>query len=155
MEQHPHEATLEHADQHQHHGGNGKYLAVFGALCVLTAMSFFIGNSSIKETAPLTAWAAMMAVSVGKALLVMLFFMHLLWEANWKYVLTIPAAMMSVFLILMLVPDIGRRVGHYSYDRWVHSAEGEPVIVPDKILEPEHHDPPESSEQAAASQQAR
>ena len=32
-----------------------------------------------------------------------------MWEANWKYVLTIPASMMSIFLVLMLVPDIGRR----------------------------------------------
>ena len=37
----------------------------------------------------------------------MLFFMHLIWEANWKYVLTFPAALMCVFLVLMLVPDVG------------------------------------------------
>jgi len=45
-----------------------------------------------------------------------LFFMHLKWEADWKYVLTIPASVMSVFLVLALVPDIGRRVnGFYPY----------------------------------------
>ena len=52
----------------------------------------------------------MMAVSCVKTMLVVLFFMHLLWEANWKYVLTIPAAMMSLFLVIMLVPDVGCRV---------------------------------------------
>ena len=54
----------------------------------------------------------MMAVSCTKAMLVILFFMHVKYEANWKYVLTIPAAFMSIFLILALVPDIGLR-GHW------------------------------------------
>jgi cytochrome c oxidase subunit 4 len=71
----------------------------------------------------------MMAVSCAKAMLVILFFMHLLWEASWKYVLTIPCAMMSVFLLLMLVPDVGCRYNHYSEERLLHAAD--PV---------EHHD---------------
>jgi cytochrome c oxidase subunit 4 len=61
----------------------------------------------------------MMAVSCSKALLVILFFMHILWEANWKFVLTIPAALMSMFLILMLVPDIGNR-GRYASEERKH-----------------------------------
>ena len=68
-------------------------------------------------------WAMMMAVSCAKAMLVILFFMHMKWEANWKYVLTIPASMMSIFLLLMLVPDIGRRTDNYSEERWLHAAE--------------------------------
>ena len=67
----------------------------------------------------------MMAISCAKAALVILFFMHLKWEANWKYVLTIPASIMSVFLVLMLVPDIGLRTGWYSMERWEYSAEPE------------------------------
>ena len=55
-------------------------------------------------------------------MLVILFFMHLLWEANWKYVLTIPAAMMSCFLVLMLIPDVGLRGNWYSEERVVHAA---------------------------------
>lgn len=106
-----------------HHGGLGKYLAVFAALCGLTLVSFFIANSTIKETAPMTAWAAMMAVSAAKALLVMLFFMHLIWEANWKYVLTIPAGMMSLFLVVMLVPDVGQRAWYYHPTRWLYATE--------------------------------
>ena len=51
----------------------------------------------------------MMAISCMKALLVISFFMHLRWEANWKYVLTIPASIMSIFLVLMLVPDVLQR----------------------------------------------
>jgi cytochrome c oxidase subunit 4 len=113
-----------HAGEHQHHGGLAKYIAVFVALCVLTGISFAVGNSqSLRENSPHVMWAAMMAVSCAKAMLVILFFMHLIWEANWKYVLTIPASLMSIFLMLMLVPDIGRRTQKYSDERWLYAAE--------------------------------
>jgi cytochrome c oxidase subunit IV len=114
-------------DTHQGHGGLGVYLMVFVSLCILTLLSFLVGNSQVlREKAPQVMWAAMMAVSCAKAMLVMLFFMHLKWEANWKYVLTVPASMMSLFLVLMLVPDIGRRTRNYSDDRWLYAAE--PVV---------------------------
>ena len=116
-----HDAAQTH--EHEQHGGNAKYLAVFGALVVLTIISFVLGNSGLKDSAPHVAWAGMMAVSCAKALLVMLFFMHLLWEANWKYVLTIPASLMSVFLVLLLVPDVGMRTHHYNLRRWIHASE--------------------------------
>jgi len=114
-----------HANDQEHgHAGVGKYVVVFIALCVLTAISFAVGNShSLRQNSPGTMWAMMMAVSCAKALLVILFFMHMLWEANWKYVLTIPATMMSMFLLLMLVPDIGRRTEKYSEERWFNAAE--------------------------------
>ena len=64
----------------------------------------------------------MMAVSCTKALLVILCFMHIWWEANWKFVLTIPAMLMSIFLILMLVPDVGMRLRHASEERQFQSA---------------------------------
>ena len=34
----------------------------------------------------------------------------------------VQAGMMSLFLVMMLVPDIGRRTRNYSDDRWLHSA---------------------------------
>jgi cytochrome c oxidase subunit IV len=73
-------------------------------------------------------------------MLVILFFMHVLWEANWKYVLTIPASMMSIFLLLMLVPDIGRRTDRYSSERWLHAAEPDPERVPGKATHAHDHD---------------
>ena len=111
---HSHGAS--HGD-HDDHGGIAKYVQVFIALCVLTGASFFTYSEAWPFHAyPSVGWAFMMAVSCTKALLVMLFFMHLKWEADWKYVLTIPASVMSVFLVLALVPDIGRRVnGLYPY----------------------------------------
>ncbi len=113
--------------EHEHsHASLGTYLAVFAGLVILTGVSFWIGNSTIKQTMPASAWAGMMAVSCGKAMLVILFFMHLKWEANWKYVLTIPAMMMSVFLVCMLIPDVGMRHRRYSEERLIHAAQPMP-----------------------------
>ena len=112
----------QHSEDDHSHAGTGTYLTVFGVLVVLTAASFALGNSSIMDNSPGVGWAGMMAISCGKAMLVILFFMHLKWEANWKYVLTIPALMMSVFIVCMLTPDIGFRQLKYSRERKWHSA---------------------------------
>ena len=125
-QQHP--PTAEHDNDHEDHGGVGKYVAVFVCLCVLTGASFFtVSDYWPFQDTPAVGRAFMMAVSCSKAMLVILFFMHLLWEANWKYVLTSPAAMMSLFLLLMLVPDVGCRRLHYSAERVIHAAQ--PVLV--------------------------
>jgi cytochrome c oxidase subunit 4 len=105
------------------HGGIGKYLLVFLALCALTTMSFFTYSSLWPwKNEPHVGWAFMMAVSCTKALLVVLFFMHVFWEANWKYVLTIPAAMMAIFLAIMLIPDVGLRTRMVAQEREIHMA---------------------------------
>jgi cytochrome c oxidase subunit 4 len=106
------------------HGGIGKYLLVFIALCGLTLCSFLTYFDFWREHVSVHASRAlMMAVSCTKAMLVIMFFMHLLWEANWKWVLTIPATFMSIFLMLMLVPDVGWRqnngYAHYSEQRYL------------------------------------
>ena len=114
------------SDSHAHvpHAGIGQYIAVFVALCVLTAMSFFTTSSYWPfHDRPQVGWAFMMAVSCTKAMLVIAFFMHLKYEADWKYVLTVPASIMSVLLILALVPDVGMRVYRYSDERLRHAAE--------------------------------
>ena len=116
-----HEA--EHGDDHDH-GGNGKYWMVFFALCILTTASFLTYFPFWHDNVhPAVSHTFMMAVSCTKAFLVMAFFMHLIWEANWKYVLTIPAGMMSIFLMLMLVPDVGCRYDTYTYERLIHAAD--------------------------------
>lgn len=105
-----------HDGAHASHGGVGIYLAVAVALVFLTACSYWtytpfwpFGESiAIKRL-----W--MMAVSCTKAMLVILFFMHLKWEANWKWVLTVPASMMSLLLVLALIPDVGLRYKTTKY----------------------------------------
>ena len=123
----------QHAE-HESHGGLGKYLVVFVLLCILTGASFFTYSPywPFKDS-PQVGRAFMMAVSCTKAMLVILFFMHMLWEGSWKYVLTIPASFMSLFLVVMLVPDIGWRMdtgfASYSEERLRHTAtpKAEPV----------------------------
>jgi cytochrome c oxidase subunit IV len=128
-----HGAAAAHADPHAqahgaheaHHGSTGLYIAVFVALCFLTACSFFTTSRYWPwHDQPQVGWAFMMAVSCTKAMLVILFFMHILWEANWKFVLTIPAALMSIFLLLMLIPDVGMR------GRWASEERQHQMAVP-------------------------
>ena len=98
-------------DDHSHaHASIGQYLAVFLALCVLTGASFFTYSRFWPwPDQPQIGWAFMMAVSCTKAMLVILFFMHVKYEASWKYVLTVPASCMAIFLMCALVPDVGFR----------------------------------------------
>lgn len=114
------------ASQHAVHDLS-KYIYVVIALCVLSTLSFITYFDPWPLDTPAVQRMFMMAVSCSKAMLVILFFMHLKYEANWKYVLTIPASIMAVFLVLALVPDIGSRVngfldyeGKYSSDRMKH-----------------------------------
>jgi cytochrome c oxidase subunit IV len=135
----------DHAEGHgeqAHDHDTTKYWMVFIALCVLTSMSFI--TMHFFHDTPSIGWTVMMAVSCAKALLVICFFMHLIWEASWKYVLTIPAAMMSLFLIFMLVPDIGCRTRYFDEGRWLFSADprwaSEHDRTPEHGVTPQQHD---------------
>lgn len=113
-----------HGGHEGHSVGIAQYIYVFIALCFLTGCSFFTYSHYWPwHDQPQIGWAFMMAVSCTKAMLVILFFMHVMYEANWKFVLTIPAALMSIFLILMLVPDVGLRGRTASEERRYHMAE--------------------------------
>ena len=128
---HGHDEHDEHG--HDDHGGMMKYFYVFVALCVLTGASFFTySNAWPFHDTPAVGRTFMMAVSSVKAMLVILFFMHIKYEANWKYVLTIPAGMMSIFLILMLVPDVGMR-GRWQSDE-SRAAMAKPADTRDAVL---------------------
>jgi cytochrome c oxidase subunit 4 len=136
-----HGPVVEHGTSHGHTAGHGhaahgppkgiaKYIVVFVLLCLLTSASFFTYSPWWRaHFSPQVSWAFMMAVSCTKAMLVILFFMHVMYEANWKFILTIPAALMSIFLILMLVPDVGMRGRWASEERKFHQAEERRVEV--------------------------
>ena len=111
----PHGASSPGAHEHGHddhdHGGLGKYVYVFIALCVLTAASFWTyADWPVKwpyHKQPAVGWAFMLAVASTKAMLVILFFMHVKYEASWKYVLTIPPGIMALLLMCALVARCG------------------------------------------------
>lgn len=116
MSDHAHSLPSEtHGHRHDEddHSGVGKYIYVFAVLCVLTAASFWTyADWPVTwpyHRQPAVGWAFMLAVACTKAMLVILFFMHVKYEASWKYVLTIPPAIMSLLLMCALVPDIGKR----------------------------------------------
>jgi len=128
-EHHPSQAHEDH-DTHEEHGGFSVYMSVFVGLCILSTMSFLTYFEFWREHVPVeVSRAFMMAVSCTKAMLVIMFFMHLKWEANWKWVLTVPASIMSALLILALVPDIGLRMRVASHERMIHAAEVPPRTV--------------------------
>ncbi len=134
-----HDASLT-VDTHDH-GGVGKYIVVFVLLCILTTVSFVTYFPFWRTHIPIeVSRSLMMAVSCSKAMLVAMFFMHLKWEANWKWVLTVPATFMSVFLLLMLVPDIGWRqntgFAQYSTERLLYAPD--PPIVEQEFLKGDH-----------------
>ena len=129
-----------HDDHHESHGGYSLYIGVFLALCVLTTLSFLtyfdFWNNNVPKN---VSRAFMMAVSCTKAMLVIMFFMHLKWEANWKWVLTVPASIMSALLIFALVPDVGFRMRYASEDRMIYAAEL-PAEVEETHGEEHQHD---------------
>ncbi len=127
-----------HADAAHEDHGIAQYIYVFLALCVLTGASFFTYSSYWPfHDQPKIGWAFMMAVSCTKAMLVILFFMHLKWEANWKWVLTVPASLMSLLLVLALVPDIGRRMHYASRQRLTFAADLTPAEAQEDGVEAE------------------
>jgi cytochrome c oxidase subunit 4 len=143
-EQAPQSAALSSHDGHHAHAEHGlaKYIYVFFALCFLTTLSFWTFSDFPFRwpfhDQPMVGRLFMMAVSCCNALLVILFFMHVKYEANWKYVLTIPAGLMSIFLMLMLIPDIGNRGHHASQERKLHQGDPHEAQEIFNLNEPEH-----------------
>lgn len=97
---------MAHDDHSAHHVN---YLYVFGALCVFTGLS--VAFDVVELSYPVTV-VLVLAVAVAKALCVMMFFMHLKFEGNWKYILLAPTTILAIGLPLALLPDIG--VAYYT-----------------------------------------
>ncbi len=97
----------EHA---RHHDVN--YLMVFVTLCCLTALS--VAADVIQIDNRVIVAVIVLAISTTKALCVMLYFMHLKFERNWKYLILAPTTILALGLPLALLPDVG--VHYYSVD---------------------------------------
>ena len=94
---------------HDDHGHHVNYLVIFLVLCGCTALS--VAFDVMEMSKPVTI-VLVLAVACAKALCVMLFFMHLKFERNWKYVLLAPTTILAIGLPLALMPDIG--VAYYQ-----------------------------------------
>ncbi|RMG40433.1 MAG: oxidase [Planctomycetota bacterium] len=110
------------------------YGFIFGLLCVFTAVSWLADE--LKGFGLLTNWyviaVIVMAVAAAKAMCVMLYFMHLKFEQNWKYVLLAPTIILAVGIPLALLPDIGL---HY------YVVADRPAVAADVVGHGEHgHD---------------
>lgn len=112
-------SEIENHNDHTTH--TPTFVVVFLLLCGLTAVSYWIAGSKMMTDSVNMARGCLIAVSAAKAMLVITFFMHLWWEKRWKYVLTIPALILAVVMILLLIPDIGMRADTYSSQRKLHA----------------------------------
>jgi caa(3)-type oxidase subunit IV len=95
------------AHSETHHGGHHhpNYLAVFGVLVVLTAVSFWT-VSSLWPLDKGTGHTLVMLVAVLKATLVAMYFMHLKFDWFKLYVMIVPALLLGTVAICALLPDI-------------------------------------------------
>ena len=86
------------------------YTMIFGALCVCTAISYFLDmvpNATILVS-------GVLAIAVAKALFVMTYFMHLKFEGKWKFIILAPTAILAVGLMFALAPDMAMH--YYNVD---------------------------------------
>jgi cytochrome c oxidase subunit 4 len=122
---------------HDEHGSHVNYLYVFFALCALTALSVLSDVYQPPSYALLIV--IVLAIASAKAMCVLLFFMHLKFEGNWKYVLLAPTTILAIGLPLALLPDIGL---HYY------------VNVAPQVVSQSDVDETEDDEEAAATEPA-
>ena len=117
----------EHED-HSH--GHVSYLVIFFALMIFTGISIVADVVHIPSEA--VKIVIVMAVACAKATCVLLFFMHIKFEGNWKYILLAPTTILAIGLPIALMPDIATTYyisdvpQKYDYDEFmaVHSHHG-------------------------------
>lgn len=101
-----------HGESHPH----VNYMNIFYALCVLTVISVAIDYGLKGAAIPnprLVVGGLVLAVAVMKASFVLMYFMHLKFEGQWKYVLMAPTIVLAGVLIVAIIPDIG--VHYYTW----------------------------------------
>lgn len=91
------------SDEH-HSGHHVNYLTIFFVLCGCTALSVIFDVLQFTKAVTIVL---VLAVACAKAMCVMMYFMHLKFEGNWKFVLLAPTTILAIGLPLALFPDIG------------------------------------------------
>ena len=90
-----------------HHGPTFKtYMMIFVILCVLTSLSFIFNTAANNGIiSHLTSAVLIMMVSICKATLVAMFFMHLKYDWMKLYFLVFPVVILTVMMVIVLLPD--------------------------------------------------
>ena len=90
------------------HGPSFKaYMVVFGALSIFTAISFVV-NEAVRHDVLSTqsGFLLILAVAVVKALLVAIYFMHLIVDWGKLYYFIFPTFILGTMFMIVLLPDI-------------------------------------------------
>jgi caa(3)-type oxidase subunit IV len=83
------------------------YLVVFGALSVFTAISFVVNDLVRSDVlSPTSGLLLILGVAVCKAILVAMYFMHLVIDWSKLYYLIFPVLILGTMLVIVLLPDI-------------------------------------------------
>ena len=83
------------------------YLVVFTALCIFTAISFVVnGQVTAGHLSATTGFIVILSVAVCKAVLVGMYFMHLLFDWGRLFFVIVPVMIMATMLVVVLLPDI-------------------------------------------------
>lgn len=112
MSEQPAAGTLTEYPVHEAHHPHVNYMAVFGALILLTIASY-IADKIGGTIGHLIIVLVVLCIACFKAMFVMLYFMHLKFEGKWKFVLLSPTLILAMAIIAALMPDIGSH--YYDY----------------------------------------
>lgn len=108
-DQHAPAPAVDHAAHEANHP-YVNYWLIFGALCVLTIVSWLADELGHKGR---LLTIIVLVVACFKATFVMLYFMHLKFEGKWKFVLLAPTMVLALAIPAALMPDIGSH--YYDY----------------------------------------
>lgn len=99
---------MTHGHGHKHHGpGFTSYIVVFLALSIFTIVSFLVNGAVRAENlTPQTGFIIILSVAVVKALLVAVWFMHLIVDWGKLYFFIFPTFILGTMMMIVLLPDI-------------------------------------------------
>lgn len=92
----------------EHHGPDVRiYLVIFGALSVVTAITFSANFAARQGWIPeFASFLIILGIAIFKATLVAVYFMHLLFDWKRVYMMIVPALILGPMLVIVLLPDI-------------------------------------------------
>ena len=103
----PHASAHGHDDgqPHEHISPLSMYLAVFGALCVLTVVTVAVSYMGFGKAAIYVA----MVVAIAKAYMVCAYFMHLKWDDPFNRLVFVSAILFMAIFFVITATDLGFR----------------------------------------------